>query len=667
MSEKDIIKLPSMPELDLDEIRLLPNIAEIMSQGELAQISVDSMAGFEEDADSMSDWMDDAEESLKLAKLITERKDHPWPGAANVKFPLLAEASIQFSSVTYPEIVRGGKVVEVTTTGADLDGAKEQRAKRLSEHMSYQLLVQDTEWEGALDKLLPMLSVVGTVHKKTWFDPINKKNVSELCNYDELILNNTTKSLKEARRVSHVLHMHKNDLIERMRAGLYSDILDKIIHTNEGSDLDQMHEVIEMHTYLDLDGDFYEEPYVVTLHKPTGNILRIVARFDERDVQRNDENKVVSITPIQYFTDFHFLPCPSGAYFSMGFGMLLRPLNATINTTINQLLDSGYLANLQGGFIGRGLRIKGGNLRLNPGEWKKIDSGPGTDIAKNVVPMNYKEPSNVLFSLLGTMINSGQELSSITNIMKGDEHAQNSPATTVIALIEQGLKVFSSIHRRLYRSLKSEFEKIYRLNRLFLDPEVYFNILDEQGAVLQTDYEDESMDVTPVSDPNLASDAQRMARSRAQLDLIGMPGVNGQEIVKRFLQDLDTPNIEAIMPPADPNAPPPLEQLELEAKVRAAEQKAEIEASKVLIQGKKIARDIATLEAELELMKTEGIKNLAEAEAKEAGTQINQYRAMLDTVSADAKDQIDRIKAKVDTTTEEDVVPPSTEAPTEGV
>lgn len=647
MSEEDIILPPGQPELDLDDIRVLPNIADELSNGEIAKISVDCMEGFNDDLQSMELWMDDAEESLKLAKLITERKDHPWPGAANVKFPLLAEASIQFSAVTYPEIVRGGRVVEVTTVGDDPLGEKEQRAKRVADHMSYQLLVESNDWEEALDRMLPMLSVVGTVHKKTWFDPIKKQNVSELCNYDELIINNSVKSLKSARRVSHILHMHKNDLIERMRAGLYSDVLDEIIHSHDGSNLDEMHEIVEQHRYLDLDGDLYEEPYIVTLHRATGKVLRIVARFDEQDVERNVEGKVVRIEPIQYFTAFHFLPCPSGAYFSMGFGTLLRPLNATINTTINQLLDSGYLANMQGGFIGRGLRIQGGNLRLNPGEWKKIDAGPGADIQRNVVPLNYKEPSTVLFQLLGLMTEVGKDLSSITSIMQGEQPAQNAPATTVLALIEQGLKVFSSIHRRIYRSLKSEFEKLYRLNRLFLDPEVYFNVLDENQAILQSDYEDRSLDISPVSDPNLSSDAQRLARSRAQLDLIGMPGVNGVEIIRRFLEDLDTPNIDAILPPPDPNAPPSLEELEMQSRIQERADRANLEQAKIEVQTKKIHKELAMLEAELEKLKTESIKNIAEAEAKEAGTQIDQYKAIVDRLAAEGKLEAEKAKAEV--------------------
>jgi len=204
-------------------------------------------------------------------------------------------------------------------------------------------------------------------------------------------------------------------------------------------------------------------------------------------------------------------------------------------------------------------------------------------------------------------------------------------------LIEQGLKVFSSIHRRLYRSLKSEFEKIYRLNRLFLDPEVYFNILDEEGAVLQSDYEDESMDVTPVSDPNLASDAQRMARSRAQLDLIGMPGVNGQEIVKRFLEDLDTPNIEAIMPPPDPQAPPPPEALKMQAEIEEKAHKIKIEQEKVRLESMK-------LEAELKKLESEAIKNLAEAESKEAGSQLAQYKAVSDTLVSAKKLNVEQEK-----------------------
>lgn len=630
-----------MPKRDIEELMVLPNIMEVLTDEESSVIGNLVVEGFNDDLDSMSDWLDEAEASLEQAMLIPKEKNHPWPGAANVKYPLIAQSSLQFSALTAPEIIRNDRVVEAHTVGEDPDGRKEQRAKRIAQHMSYQLLIEDDSWSIGLDKLLPMLSIVGTVHKKTWFNPIDKKNVSELCSYDSFVINNMVESLPKARRATHILRKHKNEIMENIRAGLYKldnleilfpkmdDDSEPIVHDLR----DEFQELLEQHCYMDLDGDGYEEPYVITVHKATQTVLRIVARFDPEGITRNDSGEIVRIRPVQYFTDYHFLPSPDGSYFSMGFGKLLKPLNETINTTINQLLDSGTLANLQGGFVGKGLRLKGGELRLQPGEWKKIDMGVGTDIKNNIVPIPYKEPSLVLFQLLGSMVEAGKQLSSVTDIALGQQDAQNAPATSILALVEQGLKVFTSIQRRIHRSLKKEFEKLYRLNRLFLDPETYFRTMDSQSAILREDYEDASMDVHPVSDPNLSSDAQRLARTQALLALVGTPGVNGREIIKRYLEDLNTPNLEKILPPVDPNAPPPIDLIEKQSEIQERADKHAIETQKLQIEAAKVM-------AEIEKMKAEALKAIAEAEAAEPGRQLDMYKSELKAVTDIAKAKI---------------------------
>jgi hypothetical protein len=314
----------------------------------------------------------------------------------------------------------------------------------------------------------------------------------------------------------------------------------------------------------------------------------------------------------------------------MGFGKLLKPLNETINTTINQLLDSGTLANMQGGFVGKGLRLKGGDLRLSPGEWKKIDMGIGADIKNNIVPIPYKEPSTVLFQLLGAMVDAGKQLSSVTDITMGQQDAQNAPATSILALVEQGLKIFTSIQRRIYRSLKKEFEKLYRLNRIFLDPETYFRTLDSQLAILREDYEDESLDVHPVSDPNLSSDALRLSRTQALLALVGTPGVNGHEIIRRYLEDLSTPNIEKVLPPPDPNAPPPIEVIDKQSEIQKRADDTQIKAMELKLEEMKVM-------AEIEKIKAEALKAIAEAEGVEPGRQIDQYKAEIKALTDVAK------------------------------
>ena len=645
-------------KLSLDLITTSPNLASELDKEQLDKIGSKVIERFEKDVSSRQEWADIAEKAQNLASLKAEPKDHPWEGASNVKYPAITTAVTQFAARTIPEIVRGNKVVEVSVNGKNNE-EKEARAKRVARHMSYQLLIESSDWEESVDKLIHIVALTGVGIKKTYFDPIQKKNISELLTHSDFVVNQHITSLPEARAATHVLNKHKNFLVSQMRAGLYEEINFKELVDNESSghadgltaeqnseeDKEDFHELLEQHCYLDLDGDDYEEPYIVTVHRSSQKVLRIVARFDPEDVETNLDGDIIHIDPVHYFTDFHCIPATDGSFYSFGFGTLLYSLNEAINTTINQLIDSGTLANLQGGFLGKGLRIKGGAFRISPGEWKMLDSAMGQSIRENVFPVPYKEPSNVLFQLLGLLIETSKELSSVSDVLTGQQPAQNVPATTVLALVEQGLKVFNSIQKRLHRSFKKEFEKLYRLNRLFLDPEVYFRVQDEESAVLQADYEDETLDIIPVSDPNMSSDAQRFARDRAMLDVMQAPGVDGREVVRRYLEDLNVTDIDKILPPPDPNAPPSPEQVELQLDIQDkkdthAENMRELDLKELDIRSKAQEREEkaraieAKLEAEIQQIKATALDALARAEAAEQSTQLNFYKAQLETLKA---------------------------------
>ncbi len=620
--------------LKIKDIVNLVNISEKLSEEDLTKIGRKVVEGFERDKESRTEWESKVADAMKLAKLERETKNTPFRGASNVKFPLITSASIQFAARTYPEIVRNGKVVEVAVVGADPDGQKEQRAKRLAAHMSYQLLIENNEWEEHTDKLLHMLPIIGTCFKKTWYDPIKELNHSETLLPECVIINDNVKSLDEARRVTHCFRYHTNDLLERMRSGIYSTIsVDELCGKEDNFDGDKWHEVLEQHRWLDLGNDGYEEPYIVTVHKETSKVLRIVSRFNSKDVVYNSKEEVVKIIPSQYFTDFHFLPSPDGKFHSFGYGLLLLDLNETVNTILNQLIDAGKLANTQCGIIGKGLRIPGGAMEFQPGEFKKAEAAAGTDIASNVYQFQFKEPSNVLFQLLGLLIDTTKELSSVTDALQGSEQVQNVPATTILAMIREGLRVFSSIQRRLYRSFKREFEKLYRLNRVFLDPIVYMKVMDEQQAVLQQDYEDESLDVFPVSDPNLSSDAQRMARAQAGLSLIGQPGVVTYEILKEYMETLQFPNIEKKLPPPSPNPEPTIQEQEILAKIEQGARKIEIMEEEHRLDKERFLVEIEKAQAQIVSLKAQSIRAIAEAEAREAGIQIDTYTAQVDALA----------------------------------
>lgn len=555
--------------LNLDEILKSKNIADLLEDTELSKIGAQAKEGYEVDDESLRDWKDRTEMAMKIAKQTPEQKTTPFPGAANVKYPLITRAAIDFASRTYPELVQGNKVVKASVTGEDPDELKAKRAARVSACMSYQLLTESDEWEEGTDKLLHVLAVVGTVFRKTYRDPVSSQNVSRFCLPDQVIVNYNSPSLKKARRITHLMPMYANEIVEYIREGIFTDCDVELLKGSEGfsiNDPDPPLVIAEQHCYLDLDDDGYQEPYCVTFHKSSGKVLRIYPAFKKANIKRTRTGNVKKITPIRYFTDYHCIPSPDGGFYSLGLGQLLYPINETINTTLNQLLDAGKLANMQGGIIGRGLRIKAGELKIPMGTWKVLDTAAGTDIRNNIVQFPYKEPSSVLFQLLSLLVEVGRDLSSVQDVMQGKGQTQNVPATTILTMVEQGLKIFNAIQKRLYRSFKDEFKKLFDLNHEHLSNEEYKAILDDEEADVKKDFNYEDYDICPVADPTASSDLQRITRARAVAEI---PGLNPRSVQKMMLEALSlTPQqIEALLPPENPPPPPEMIKMQAEAEL----------------------------------------------------------------------------------------------------
>jgi chaperonin GroES len=600
------------------------NIAEELDDELLAKIGQRVCQDFDTDEGSRQEWLKMNEEAIKIAKQVLEEKSTPWPNAANVKYPLITSAVISFASRTYPELVRGDKVVQVGVIGPDEDGQKEQLARRVSDHMSYQLLVESPNWETDTDKLLTILPLMGLVYRKSYFDHFSNIPASDLCLPDKITINNSAKSLESARRVTHQLDLYQNDIIERVRMGFYSDIdLDKI-RENEGEDDDPVYEFVEQHRYWDLDDDGYQEPYIITVHYKSQTVFRIKARFELDDIIFNDKGKIARIPATNYFTDYHFLRSPDGSFHSMGYGALLYPINETINTTINQLLDAGTLEIRAPGLITKRFRNLKGNQTFRLGEYKMVDVPDNMAIANGIYRLPTPSPSPVLFQLLGMMVNAGKELASITDIMEGNQPTQNSPATTVLALLEQGLKDQKAILKRLYRSFTKEFQKLAFLNKKYLDNATYFNLFTGEGHVSRNDYADKKLLIFPAADPTMSSDAQRLARAQALMQGINMPEVNRREVLLRYLDALQVPMKEKILnPPPDPNAPPPPEVEKLEAEIGLLRMQSndilmgrELEALRLQQQDNVRQAQAAEGAARIQRMHDEMIARFAEIDAK---------------------------------------------------
>lgn len=537
--------------LSLSELEKSDNIAELLDEEELSRIAIEVMAGYELDFDSCAEWRERVKCAMEIAHQTMETKNHPFPNSSNIKYPLITRAAIDFAARMYPEVIKNNRVVKVHVVGGDPSGEKLKRAKRIATYMSYQTLDESDEWEDGLDRLLHMLPILGTVFRKTYYNPIKKSPCHELCRPDKLTVNYNTKSLLEAQRITQEIVLSQNSIIERVRAGLFCDI-----ELANDDTLDTKDEVtlLEQHCFLDLDDDGYKEPYIVILHKATRKILRIVSRFDQ--ITKNREGEIQCITATQYFTDYHCIRSFDGGFYSQGFGTLLYPLNSAINTLTNQLIDSGTLNNTQGGFLGRGLRMKTGDLKLKLGEWRVLDAASGTNLHQNIVPLPTKEPSGALFQLLNLLIEVSKDLVSANDPMSGKGQTQNVAAGSVNAMIDQGMKVFNAISKRLYRSLRSEFNKIFEINKKYLKQVDYQMVLDDVDADVKLDFNTTHLDVLPVADPSQSSELQRI--TKAQI-IMQMPGIDQHEAAVYFLEalPLETQVITKLLPKPDPNQPPP--------------------------------------------------------------------------------------------------------------
>lgn len=616
------------------------NLADEMDEDELKRIGIKLREWFDEDEASRKPWREKADEWLKLATQVVEQKTYPWPMAANVKYPLLTTAAMQFAARAYPALVPGPNLVNGLVVGQDDQGMKQGQATRVGRHMSYQLLYEMPGWEEDMDKLCIILPILGCLFKKTYYDPLKNQNCSDLVFPNDLVIDYYAKTLDEATRIHHIIYKTKNQIEERVRKGLYCDIdlpspTDLSDETKTIRDIQNTvepkispatpYKLIECHCWWDFDDDGYDEPYIVTFDYNSAQVLRIVARYDDKGVEFDQDKgkKVVSIKPIQYFTKFGFIPNPDGSIYDLGFGLLLGGINATVNTLTNQLLDAGSLNILQSGFLGRGIRIRGGTTKFLPGEWKPVDF-TGDDIKKHIFPLPTKEPSEVLFKLLETLVTSGKELASVAEIFVGKMPGQNTPATTTMATIEQGLKVFTAIYKRIYRALGKEYEKLFRLNSLYMDDQVYFTINEPQGPqgqqVYKTDYSSD-VAVKPNADPNIVSSAQKLMKVQAMGPLLQLGTLNPVIYTRRYLEAIDEENIaEILVTQPQPNPEQQKVQMEMQQSQQESQQKMQIEQMKAALKQQEMQMK---LQFEQIKMQMDAQAKKMEMQAKVQGAQVD--------------------------------------------
>ena len=598
----EIEKVIEKEILRAEAIVLVSNIADQQTEEVLKDITTKALEGYKIDLASRDEWEKLNEQIIDLAKLHVKKKTYAGEVVANVKYPLIIDACIQFASRAYPELIKGNSVVKGKVIGNDPEGTKYDKAQRISDFMSFQLLSHMDNWEEGVDQLLFTLPAIGCAFKKSYFDSIERKNVSELVFADDVVVNYFAESLERAPRVTHRIYLYHNEIVERITSGTFIkfDVAELGQATSDKTadvDDETPHLFLEQHRWYDIDNDGYQEPYIVTIHAETQKLVRISPRWASDGVIRTNTEQgvqdpngaIVKILPEQYFTRYLFMPSVDGGFYGMGFGSLLMSTNSAINTLLNQLIDAGTLSNRQSGFLGRGLKLgRGKSLQLKSGEWKPVDV-TGDDLRKNVFPMPIREPSTTLFQLLGMLIESGKELAGMTEILAGNSPGANVPAESVLALIEQGLQVYSAVHKRVHRAQYKEFAKLKRLNALYLDQMTYINVLDDQQAIVQADFSSHDFDVEPVSDPNSTTMMQRLMKAKALLELRGQ-GLDDLEIMRRYLLALDIEDIEAFFPEQEEGGDQE-EQLTMQ-KMQLEMQELSAKIEKIIAETEKIRADI---------------------------------------------------------------------------
>ena len=546
------------------------NLADVLDEQTLGELSSDLIAQYEEDNDSRSEWEEGYVKGLDLLGIKYEERTQPFAGASGVTHPLIAESVTQFQAQCYKELLPAGGPVKTQIIGMK-DQAREEQATRVKDFMNYQITEVMEEFDTDTDQMLFYLPLSGSTFKKVYYDPLKQRAVSMFVPAEDMVIPYSATDLTTSSRVTHVLRMDENQVRKMQVAGEYKDIeLSSSYDDSDGSvkekvreldgaeksHTDDIYTILEMHVDLDIEG--FEDrdpmgeptgiklPYIVTLDKGSGEILSIRRNYEFDDPLKRKR---------QYFVHYKFLP-GLGFY---GFGLIhmIGGLGRAATSILRQLIDSGTLANLPAGFKARGLRIRNDDEPLNPGEFRDIDA-PGGDIRSSIIPLPFKEPSGTLAQLLGSLIDAGRRFVSIADQQVGQNMGKEMPVGTTVALLERGMKVMSAIHKRLHYAQKQEFRLLASILAENLPPEYPYDVSGGNRQVKQTDF-DGRIDIVPVSDPNIFSMAQRVTLAQTQLQLAqSNPQVhNLYQAYRRMYLALEVQNIDEVLPP--PPQPQPLD------------------------------------------------------------------------------------------------------------
>jgi hypothetical protein len=534
------------------------NLAEVIDPAELDSLSGELIDSIKGDIDARKDWEETYKNGLTLMGLKYEERTEPWDGACGVFHPMITEAVVRFQSETIMETFPAQGPVKTMIIGKDTP-EKEDAAARVKADMNYQLTERMTEFRPEHERMLWNLPATGSAFKKVYFDPSLQRQISVFIPAEDIILPYGASNLDTCERVTHRMKKTENEIKKLIAAGFYRDI-DLPTPSKEVNELqkkkdeetgfsamnDDRYELYESHVSLNIPG--YEDeddialPYVVTVLAHTGDVLSIRRNYFEDDPTKAKRN---------HFVHYQYIP-GFGAY---GFGLfhLIGGYDKSATSLMRQLVDAGTLSNLPGGLKARGLRIKGDDTPISPGEWRDVDVGSGS-IRDNIMPLPYKEPSPTLFQLLGTIVEEGRRFAATADMKISDMSAQ-APVGTTLALLERMLKVMSAVQARVHYAFKQELKLLAGIIRDYTDDEYNYDVDGAERSVKRSDYD--HVDIIPVSDPNAATLSQRVVQYQAVIQLAQQaPQVYDMPALHRqMLEVLGIKNAAKLVPLEDDETP----------------------------------------------------------------------------------------------------------------
>lgn len=546
------------------------NLAEEIPDRELGRIASELMSEFDANKSSRQEWEDAYASGLELLGFTYEERTQPFRGASGVTHPLLAEAATQFQAQAFNELLPPSGPVRTVVMGRETR-EKLAQSQRVQSFMNYYITNVMEEYTPDMDQMLFYLPLAGSTFKKTYYDETLGRAVSRFVPAENLVVPYETSDLETCPNITQVVRMSLNDLRKRQLAGVYLDVpvlpsqkdlteIEEKINQIDGlepSQIDYDCTILECHVDLDLEGyeDLDEDgeptgiriPYIVTLSEDNGQVLSIRRNYRENDKLRKK---------IQYFTHYKFLP--GFGFYGLGLIHTIGGLSRTATSALRQLIDAGTLSNLPAGFKARGLRIRDDDDPLQPGEFRDVDA-PGGAIRDSLMPLPFKGPDQTLFNLLGFVVQAGQRFATITDLKVGDGNQQAAVGTT-IAMMEQGSRVMSAVHKRLHYAMRQEFKILARVMAESLPQEYPYSVPGGDQTIMAADFDDR-VDVIPVSNPNIFSQSQRimLAQTKLQLATQAPELHNLHEVFRDMYEALGVTDVDRLMKAVPAQTPEPLD------------------------------------------------------------------------------------------------------------